>query len=327
MKLFLLSLLCVPLLASVPVRAQDASAFLKETAARAATGEGFALKGDAPGWLFLRDDVTHASKGAFWKGGPGPALAIITKFRESLTAAGVTLILAPVPSKAGIYPDKLISGAAPDAGPSSAAFLEELKTTGATVVDLETLFRQEREKTPVFCATDSHWSPAGAVLAATGIAEIAAAVPGLTPLLKPGTYVTAPPEKFVITGDLAAAPAAAGTAPEELLLTKTGTGSASAPTPVPAAPTSPVILMGDSHTMVFTDGASLGMHCQGAGLRDHLQARLGFPLIQLSNQNSGATGARRLLNQRLQTNPAYLKNVKAVIWVFSIREFTLGKWR
>ena len=65
--------------------------------------------------------------------------------------------------------------------------------------------------------------------------------------------------------------------------------------------------MGDSHTMVFTDGASLGMHCQGAGLRDHLQAKLGFPLIQLSNQNSGGTGARRLFSQRLQANPAYLK--------------------
>ncbi|MES2466098.1 MAG: hypothetical protein V4675_02255 [Verrucomicrobiota bacterium] len=327
MKLSLLSLLFVPLLATIPLRAQEAPAFLTETAARAAAGEGFAIKGDAPGWLFLRDDVTHASKGAFWKSGPGPSLAIIAKFRESLTAAGVTLILAPVPSKAAVYPDKLIEGAPPDAVPSSAAFLEELKATGATVVDLESLFRQEREKTPVFCATDSHWSPAGAVLAATKIAESAAAVPGLAPFLKPGTYVTAPPEKFKITGDLAAAPAAAGTTPEELILTKTGSGSASAPTPVPAATTGPVILMGDSHTMVFTDGASLGMHCQGAGLRDHLQARLGFPLIQLSNQNSGGTGARRLLNQRLQANPAYLKDVKAVIWVFSIREFTLGKWR
>lgn len=56
-------------------------------------------------------------------------------------------------------------------------------------------------------------------------------------------------------------------------------------------------------------------------------AAAGVTLIQFSNQNSGGTGTRRLLNQRLQANPAYLKDVKAVIWVFSIREFTMGKWR
>ena len=289
----------------------------------AEAGDGFALKGNAPGWLFLRDDVAHLGKADFWKAGPSPALPIITKFRETLAAAGVTLILAPVPSKAALYPDKLFGNGTPGSIASSTPFLEELKSTGATVIDLETLFRAERAKTDVFCATDSHWSPAGAALAAQAIAG----TPVLAGLAKPGPYVTSTPEKFTITGDLAASPGLEATPKEELTFTKTGTGPATAPLPVPAATSSPVILMGDSHTMVFTDGASLGMHCQGAGLRDHLQAHLGFPLIQLSNQNSGGTGARRLLNQRLQANPAYLKNVKAVVWVFSIREFTMGKWR
>ncbi len=287
------------------------------------SGEGFALAGAVPSWLFLRSDLTHVAKADFWKAGPSPAIPIITKFRETLAAEGIALILAPVPSKAAIYPDKLFTGAPPEALMASGPFLEELKTTGANVIDLETLFRAERSKTDVFCATDSHWSPAGAALAAKAIAT----TPILVTLAKPGNYVTSAPEKLLITGDLAASPGLEDTPKEELVLTKIGTGPVSAPVPVPAAASSPVILMGDSHTMVFTDGASLGMHCQGAGLRDHLQATLGFPLIQLSNQNSGGTGARRLFNQRLQTNPAYLNEVKAVIWVFSIREFTSGKWR
>lgn len=298
--------------------------FAAVAAARAEAASGFALKGDAPGWLFLRDDAAHAGKGEFWKAAPSPAVPVITKFRESLTAAGVTLILAPVPSKAVIYPDKLAAGTAPGAAGSSAPFLGELKATGATVVDLEAVFREARGRsTEVFCATDSHWSPAGLALAAKAMA----AVPALAALAKPGPYVTGAPEKLAITGDLAASPGLENTPEEELTLTKIGTGSANAPSPVPAASASPVILMGDSHTMVFTDGASLGMHCQGAGLRDHLQALLGFPLVQLSNQNSGGTGARRLFNQRLQANPAWLKDVKVVVWVFSIREFSLGKWR
>lgn len=315
-----LSLLLPVLTLPAPARAGD---FATDAAARTTAATGFGLQGDAAGWLFLKDDVTHAGKGEFWKAPASPAIAIITKFRETLAAAGVTLILAPVPSKAAVYPDKLIAGAAPGAVPSSQPFLESLKATGAVVVDLETPFRAERDKTPVFCATDSHWSPAGITIAAKAIA----AVPALAGLAKPGTYVAGAPEKLAITGDLSGAPGVANPGKENLELIKFGTASPDGPVPVPAATASPVILMGDSHTMVFTDGASLGMHCQGAGLRDHLQGLLGFPLVQLSNQNSGGTGARRLFSQRLLANPAYLKDVKAVVWVFSIREFTLGKWR
>jgi len=310
---------------SLQARAAEES-FPALATARAEAAPGFALKGDAPGWLFLRDDLLHAGKGEFWKSTPSPAAAalpIITKFRETLAAAGITLILAPVPSKAAIYPDKLVAGTAPDAVPSGTPFLEQLKATGAVIVDLETVFRTGRDKTPVFCATDSHWSPAGLTLAAKALT----AVPALSALAKPGPYVTSALENVKITGDLAASPGLESTPQEALSLTRTGTGATTAPVPVPAAASSPVILLGDSHTMVFSDGAPLGMHTQGAGLRDQLQALLGFPLVQLSNQNSGGTGARRLFNQRLLANPAYLKDVKVVIWVFSIREFTLGKWR
>ena len=315
--------LAAVLFAGAPFVSHAQEMFTTAATKMAASGEGFAIKGSAPGWLFLRDDVAHVGKADFWKAGPSPALPIIIKFRETLAAAGVTLILAPVPSKASVYPDKLFAGAAPDALASSTPFLEEMKTTGATVINLETLFRAKRAQVDVFCATDSHWSPAGAALAAQAIA----ATPVLAALAWPGTYVTSAAEKFTITGDLATSPGMESTPKEDLTLTKAGTGPVSAPVPVPAAASSPVILLGDSHTMVFTDGASLGMHCRGAGLRDHLQAALGFPLIQLSNQNSGGTGARRLLTQRLQADPAYLKDVKAIIWVFSIREFTMGKWR
>ena len=158
-------------------------------------------------------------------------------------------------------------------------------------------------------------------------AQAIAAHPSFKPLSKPGIYETGQPEKFAITGDLTTYPGLKTAPKAEITLTKIGTRKGSGLTPVPAASTSPVILLGDSHTMVFTDGESLGMHTTGAGLRDHLQAQLGFPLIQLSSQNSGGTGARRILQQRLLVNPAYLKDVKIIIWVFSLREFTLGKWR
>ena len=327
MRLLFASILLLPSLLTVSLPAAPAP-FTATAHARAEAASGFAIQGDAPDWLFLRDDVLHAAHGEFWKADPllpatKAAIPIITKFRETLQASGVTLILAPVPSKAATYPDKFISGMAPDAVPSAAPFLEELKSTGTEIIDLETLFRAGRDQTTVFCASDSHWSPAGIRLAAQAIA----AHLSFKPLSKPGIYETGQPEKFAITGDLTTSPGLKTAPKAEITLTKIGTRKGSGLTPVPAASTSPVILLGDSHTMVFTDGESLGMHTTGAGLRDHLQAQLGFPLIQLSSQNSGGTGARRILQQRLLANPAYLKDVKIIIWVFSLREFTLGKWR
>lgn len=295
---------------------------------RALDSPTFSVPGDAKGWLFLKGELVTMGEAKLWQDPAGlRCVPVIKKFRESLSAKGVTLILAPVPLKCAVYPEKLAAGTDPGIVPPMKPMLDKLQAaTGAVVVDLEPAFRAARDKTQVFCGTDSHWSPAGAGLAADAILAAAKAVPGVAELIKTGTYTTGPEEKLSITGDLAIGPhATAG--PEELTLQKTGTGQAGNLLPVPAADSGPVILMGDSHTMVFTDGASHGMHCQGAGLRDQLQGKFGFPVVQISNQNSGGTGARRVLTMRQKANPDYLNETKVIIWVFSARELAADEWR
>jgi hypothetical protein len=61
-------------------------------------------------------------------------------------------------------------------------------------------------------------------------------------------------------------------------------------------PNSPVILLGDSHTLVFQAGGDL--HAKGAGLFDHLSAKLGFAVDLLGVRGSGVTPARIKLFQR-----------------------------
>jgi alginate O-acetyltransferase complex protein AlgJ len=86
---------------------------------------------------------------------------------------------------------------------------------------------------------------------------------------------------------------------------------------------SPVLLLGDSHTLVFHAGDD--MHGTGAGLADQLALELGFPLDVVGVRGSGATPARINLMRRKDN----LAGKKLVIWCFSAREFTEapGGWR
>jgi alginate O-acetyltransferase complex protein AlgJ len=83
---------------------------------------------------------------------------------------------------------------------------------------------------------------------------------------------------------------------------------------------SPILLLGDSHTLVFHAGADL--HGVGAGLADQLAAELGIPVDVIGVCGSGATPARKNLMRRIQADPAYLTGKKVVIWCFAAREFT-----
>ncbi|HOS43564.1 MAG TPA: hypothetical protein PK794_07745, partial [Armatimonadota bacterium] len=85
---------------------------------------------------------------------------------------------------------------------------------------------------------------------------------------------------------------------------------------------SPVLLLGDSHTLVFHAGED--MLASGAGLADHLALQLGFPVDVVGVRGSGATPSRISLLRRGDN----LAGKKVVIWCFSIREFTEGQgWR
>lgn len=296
--------------------------FPAECAALAGKSDDFALKGVESPWLFLTAELTHLGKDEFWKS-PVPAVNAMASFQKQLAEKGVQLLVVPVPAKAAIYPDKLMTGSS--GVRPLAPFLALLKEAGLKTVDLDTAFRTARlqAKVPLYCATDAHWSPAGIAMAAGEITKALKSDPALAPLLK-GHGPADITSQLKIKGDLTAAASLQTTPAESLTVTwplgTAGKGSK-------ADPAAPIVLLGDSHTMVFTDGESLGMHCEGGGLREHLEARLGASLAQISNQNSGGDGARRLLRQRELSNPDYWKDRKLVIWVFSEREFTAGKWR
>lgn len=302
-------------------RAADdpAAAFRAECAKLAAAGDSMAIPG-TDGWLYLRSELRHIGVGPFWgeaaaqvskasspeKADPLPA---IVDFHEQLKAMGIELILAPVPCKALIYPEKLGGPAEGRVDTVHQEFYKLLAAQGVKVLDLAETFAAEKGKGPLlYCQTDTHWSPYACELTAKLIQEKLGAPAWLT--AKPGAFTTAA-DKRTITGDLTD-----GKGSEELpVRVVTGTDGAAL-----ADKSSPIILLGDSHTLVFHAGQEL--HGANAGLADQLAAELGIAVDVIGVRGSGATPARVNLLRRARADSAYLAGKKVVIWCFAAREFT-----
>lgn len=303
----------------------DGAAFAQlasERAAAAAAKNSRVVDGETPGWLFLTAELKHVGVGEFWtrpEATPGgdPAAAIIA-YHEALKALGVTLVVVPVPAKAVIYPDRLASGHDAEAAFATAPFFEKLTAAGVTAVDLEPVFRNEREEQKVCCEQDSHWTPSACRLTAELLCEL----PAVRDLFPPQELVPRAGEEISITGDLVEGLGKEGPDKETLTMFK------AAAQPVPPDEDSPVLLIGDSHTVVFSEaGGTIRNHTTGAGLRDHVQARLGLPLAVVTTAASGGDGARGLLARKAAATPDFWESRKLVIWCFSAREFTQGRWR
>ena len=284
----------------------------------------------ADGWLFFAGELRLLSLGRFW-GEEAPKVSrahkpelanpvpAILDFDQQLKARGIQLVVVPVPPKAAIYPEKIVSGfdvRSSDAAPVLHRFYDELRAAGIDVLDLTSLLIQNRENEhgAVFCKTDSHWSGIGCVLAAHAIAEsVRAKLPA--PAARWG-YVSNWKD-IQISGDLDGLlpPDAHKPGPEKIAVqtvSEKSTGAAIEPDA-----NSPLLLLGDSHTLVYHDFLA-----ERAGLLDQLALELGFAPDLIGTRGSGATPVRLNLYRRSLKDAGYLAKKKVVVWCFAAREFT-----
>jgi hypothetical protein len=289
-----------------------------------------ALAGD-DGWLFFVPELRSLSVGPFWgenavklsrssKSEYADPLPAIVDFHQQLKKAGVGLLVVPVPAKVAVYPERLATGI--DRPPTDSLrfdpyqrqFYDVLKDHGVNVLDLLPLFVEHRgDESAMYCRTDSHWSPAAVALAAEAIAVEAKRQGWWQSGDKP-RYETQD-QQLTLTGDLARMLNESQPERETLRLTSVGERKASGIEPLKPDRASPVLLMGDSHTLVFHDPE---LFARGAGLPDHLALRLATPVDLMGVRGSGATATRIELLRRRDN----LQGKKLVIWCFSFREFT-----
>jgi alginate O-acetyltransferase complex protein AlgJ len=291
---------------------------------KAAAGAG------VDGWLFFAAEFRLLALGRFW-GDEAPRVSrahkpdladpvpAIVDFQQQLKARGIHLLVVPVPPKAAIYPEKILPAfnvRTGDSAPALHRFYDELRAAGIEVLDLMPLLIQNRdhERGPVFCKTDSHWSGLGCMLTAQAIAENVRAKIGAPPARKECVLES---KEVQINGDLVSLlPRDAEKPGPEKISVRTVSEKASNGAIEPD-PNSPVLLLGDSHTLVFHDFLA-----ERAGLLDQLTNELGFAPDLIGTRGSGATPVRISLYRRSLKDAAYLSKKKVVVWCFAAREFT-----
>jgi alginate O-acetyltransferase complex protein AlgJ len=319
------------------------AAYLAECARLATTAldaDAMAVEGK-DNWIFLAKELRHMGVGKFW--GPEAQTAssassadmkdplpAILDFHRQLKELGIELILVPVPPRAVVYADKVSDLAPLDANglpdncnPYHQAFYQRLRREGLTVLDLTDTFLAARaadaEQGPVCCMQDTHWSSRGCAIAAEEICKLVAERDWLKKIEK--TTYTVEPRQQTLDGDLWQFLGKKDMPREVQTLHHVGTKAAPDNLqPVKADPASPVLLLADSHGLVFHVGGD--MHARGAGLADHLAHRLGFPVDEMMRRGSAATSIRLDLARRFYRHPDERAAKKLIIWCFAGREFT-----
>jgi len=279
------------------------------------------------GWLFFEPELRHLEVGPFWGEHAADAgrasdpahrdpLPAILDFHEALEELGVKLLVVPVPPKAVVYAEQLPADLQEKVSDSQLqSFYRVLREAGVTVLDITKLMQNPpSEDRPTYCLTDTHWSGIGCVIAAEVIAE------HILPYVEKGTEKPFASEwrEISINGDLRRM-LAADDMPEEMLSVRSIAGDT-------VASDSPVLVLGDSHTLVFHAGGD--MLYRGAGVADQLAYTLGKPVDVIGVRGSGATPARISLFRRVRQNQNFWDEKRIVVWVFAAREFTESDgWR
>lgn len=276
------------------------------------------------GWLFFEPEMRFLGFPRFWgeaaaktARAPKPEnadpLPAIVHFHQQLAERGITLFVMPVPPKAwstAHAPNLPLEGRSMDA---LGQFYGLLRAEGVRVVDLRPDFEaREAAGEGMYCKTDTHWSGAGCVTAAQAAAA-ALADAGLGIKLSPSP-LAARWTQATFQGDLLELQHAPESARETLPVRQITHASRK---PVQPDPASPLLLLGDSHTLVFHDFLA-----QNAGFPDQIAKETGIIPDWIGTRGSGANAVRISLLRRAVKDPGYLATKKAVIWCFAAREFT-----
>ena len=302
-------------LSCFPILANAQTATFQQVCAEKSKTTGIAVKG-LEEWQFLKCELRHLSVGEFWGArssrtsmASNPSqkdpLAAIVNYSKAMKKENVRLLLVPIPPKAVVYADKLAKGMEAKRHDNELQkFYALLKEQGVEVLDLTPSLIQARKNTkePLYCMGDSHLSGEGCKVVAQGIASQLN--------LKGKNKYKEQEETIQITGDLYKDTKHAAETRKAYRVSGGKLKDDNAP----------VVLMGDSHTLVFDIGGDL--FCQDAGIASLLAARIGMPVEVVGVRGSGATPARINLYRKSKADKNYLKGKKVVVWCFAAREFT-----
>jgi hypothetical protein len=247
---------------------------------------------------------------------PRPALRAL---RRDLTAAGLSLVLVPVPDKA-MYESRYLAGA-PRARTREALsnrdwprLLAELRRDGFDVFDVPA----PAGRAPAFLAHDTHWTPEYMQQVAGALAEhLSPVVGGVQASAMRTEPVTASRVGDLV--DMLHLPEGQRTfAPQTVTVARVVESDGGRWRPRPDAG---VLLLGDSFTNIYSD-AAMGWG-EGAGFAEHLALALGRPIDVIAENGGGASALRTSLSRAA---PSRLSSKRLVVYQFAMRDLVGQHW-
>ena len=262
---------------------------------------------------YYRPDIDHLSGQSFLKKPRHPAsrhwnpLPAIINFHQQLKAAGIRLVLLPVPSQASLANEP----SSPMVNEGYREFLRILRSDhGIEVLDLVPLLDNlSRQGTPPFLRGDSHWSP-------SGMSEVARFVAEKTSVQAPGEPYQTVERSLSSIGNLTRL---MGRTKKESLSSSMVLGQNDEVwKPRPGAP---FLLLGDSFSRIYSQ-EDMGWG-KGAGLAETLSLEMSAPVDRIAFNKNGAFASR----EALLHHPERLANKSVVVWQFAMRELSFGNWK
>jgi SGNH hydrolase-like domain, acetyltransferase AlgX len=286
------------------------------------------------GWLYYRPDLDYLVGPPFPVDSGCPSspsagertadpLPSLKALEKDLSAAGIRLIILPIPVKPMIEPEHLSNRMRGHVGDlqnaSFATFVSKLRSLGVTVIDPTDLLREAKSRTGTsqYLKGDTHWTPEAMECVANRVAsELSRILPASSI-----TVEEAPQPMATATnrGDLA----------EMLDLpsdSKLFTPESVTLRPVPpysekAVRVASVLLLGDSFTRIYS--APDLQWGTGSGFAERLSEKLGQPIDTIAINAGGSCAVR----QELSRAPGKLSGKVVVVYEFSMRELSSGDWK
>lgn len=287
-----------------------------------------ALRGAAADWYFYHPGVKYLVEPYFRDLRTPPdtdPLIAIRDFARQLSARGIALLVVPVPGKASVYPEKLVSAARldPAVAGNTLRFAEELRRAGLNVLDLHRAFWRHRAAAPgeqLYMGTDTHWTGHGVKLAAAAIAEWIRSHPGLVSREVNARRYVRKRVQLWREGDIprmTRIPHRERLFPKERVVAfrvlEAQSGERYEDPEEPGE--TQILLLGDSFARVFQTDAP-----EAAGLIANLAYELQRPLSSIVNDG----GASTLVRQELARDLELLQGKRLVIWAFVERDIRFG---
>ncbi len=253
----------------------------------------------------------------------GHPVRAITAFRDCLRRHGVELVLLIAPGKETICPEWLSRRYRLENGPPSNcdmnAFIDVMRAEGIVTIYPAGALWSARDAGPMYLRDDTHWTPEGMAIAAD---ELARALGDIAE--GPGGLSTRP-VTVSRHGDLYDMLGLPTYLPEPMPVETVTTLQVidAQGNPVESDAQSPVVLLGDSFTNIYSV-AEMGWG-DHAGLGEHLALRLGRPIDIIALNDGGVNTARISFARR----PDALAGKRVVVWQFAARDLVVknGEWQ